>query len=131
MGGTAERAPSVMLVDDEPDVRMLMRLRLELDIPGVRVVAEAADGEEALLVWRGLAPPDPDVVLLDHRMHGLTGTDVAERMLTERPRQLIILCSGVLTHALRARAEMIGIAACINKQQVEQLPAVVSGLMHR
>lgn len=119
----------MMVVDDEPDVRMLVRLRLELDPRDFRIAAEAGDGKEALQLWRELEAPDPDVVLLDHRMRGLTGIDVAERMLTERPGQLIVLCSGIMTDALRARAAVTGIASCISKRDIGRLPDLVSDLI--
>lgn len=62
----------VMLVDDQNLVRKGVRSLLELS-PEIAVVAEAADGLEALRVMPEAAP---DVVLLDMRMPEMSGLDV-------------------------------------------------------
>jgi CheY-like chemotaxis protein len=63
----------VLVVDDDADVRRLLRVMLEAD--GYAVV-EAPGGAEALDILRQSA--DRLVVLLDHLMPGLTGADVLE-----------------------------------------------------
>lgn len=67
---------SVLIVDDEAVARRRLRRMLER-IPGVRVVGEAADGDEAL---ERLAESSPRLVLLDIRMPGASGLEVAERL---------------------------------------------------
>ena len=58
---------------------------------------EAADGPQALERYREAAPPPvPSVVVLDHRMPGLTGLEVAEQMLSIYPDQVIVLFSSYL-----------------------------------
>ena len=69
----------VVLVDDERLIREGLRKLLELG-PGVDVVAEASDGEAALLT---VADHRPDVVLLDVRMPRLGGLDVLARLRAE------------------------------------------------
>ena len=66
----------VMLVDDQNLVRKGVRSLLELSTE-IEVVAEAADGAEAL---RMLPEVDPDVVLLDLRMPGMSGIDVLQNL---------------------------------------------------
>jgi DNA-binding NarL/FixJ family response regulator len=61
-----------MLVDDQNLVRKGVRSLLELS-EEIEVVAEAADGAEAI---RMVPEIGPDVVLLDMRMPGLSGLDV-------------------------------------------------------
>jgi DNA-binding NarL/FixJ family response regulator len=63
---------SVLLVDDQTLVRQGVRSLLELS-DNVRVVAEAADGEQAIAM---IPQVKPDVVLLDMRMPGKSGLDV-------------------------------------------------------
>ena len=66
--------PSVLIVDDEPNVRSLVRDVLELS--GYRV-REAANGHEALTA---VETDTPDCVVLDVMMPGLTGIDVLAEM---------------------------------------------------
>lgn len=63
---------SVLLVDDQTLVRQGVRSLLELS-DTVRVVAEAADGDQAIAM---IPEVKPDVVLLDMRMPGKSGLDV-------------------------------------------------------
>jgi len=62
----------VMLVDDQNLVRKGVRSLLELS-EEIEVVAEAADGAEAIRMVQEIGP---DVVLLDMRMPGMSGLDV-------------------------------------------------------
>jgi len=66
----------VMLVDDQNLVRKGVRSLLELS-EEIEVVAEAADGAEAIRMVPEVAP---DVVLLDMRMPGLSGLDVLREL---------------------------------------------------
>ena len=66
----------VMLVDDQNLVRKGVRSLLELS-EEIEVTAEAADGSEAI---RMIPEVQPDVVLLDMRMPGLSGLDVLREL---------------------------------------------------
>ena len=66
----------ILLADDQESVRTGLRLLLGT-LEGIEVVAEAADGLEALAQARALRP---DVCLLDIRMPGLDGLEVTRRL---------------------------------------------------
>jgi DNA-binding NarL/FixJ family response regulator len=119
---------TMLIVDDELDMRMLVRLVIEMANNGLSIIGEAADGEEALRVWRDFEEPEPDVVILDNRMPELTGLEVARQILAERPSQLILLYSAFLDDAVRAKAADIGIARCVSKHELDQLPALINEL---
>jgi DNA-binding NarL/FixJ family response regulator len=67
---------SVLLADDQAIVRSGMRLLLE-DQPDISVVAEAADGVDAVALARRLRP---DVCLVDIRMPRLDGVEVTRAL---------------------------------------------------
>ena len=87
----AEHPRSVLIVDDEPDVRDVLRLHCELQ--GFPVVAEAADGIEAVKLAE---LHQPTFVLLDYRMPGMDGEETATRIRAVHPDVKIIAFSGVL-----------------------------------
>jgi DNA-binding response OmpR family regulator len=66
----------VLVVDDEPHIRTILRGYLEAE--GF-AVAEAADGEAALAALRG---ESPDLVLLDVMLPGIDGLEVLRRLRT-------------------------------------------------
>lgn len=119
---------TMLIADDETDMRMLVRIVIEVADGGLSIVGEAADGDEALRIWESLAPPVPDVVILDNRMPHRSGLEAAAAILAERPNQIIVLYSAFLDDEVRADAAAIGVARCIAKHDIDQIPAVVREL---
>jgi len=85
----------VIMVDDEGPARRLLREYLE-DTPGVSIVAECANGFEAV---KAVAEHQPDLMLLDIQMPKLDGFEVVELLEQELP---IIFITAHDEHALRA-----------------------------
>ena len=79
---------SVLVIDDDPDVRGFIVNSLEEQ--GYRVRA-ASDGREGLAA---IERETPDLVVLDFIMPGLSGADVARRIRAKRPDQPILFVSG-------------------------------------
>ena len=75
---TSNPATTVLLVDDQPLLRMGFRLILEGE-DDLRIVGEASDGAEAVRLVR---EHNPDVVLMDVRMPVLDGIE-ATRVITD------------------------------------------------
>lgn len=120
-------AADVLLVDDEKDIRDLARLFLEMD--GLQV-NEAANGAQALERYVALnPPPHPAVVVLDNRMPGLSGVEVAEKMLLIHPGQVIVLFSAFLDRDTEEAATAAGVAACVSKNDLRRLPQIIRDLM--
>lgn len=67
----------VLLVDDQPLLRMGFRLVLEAE-DDLEVVGEAADGAEGVRLTAQLVP---DVVLMDVQMPGVNGIDATEQII--------------------------------------------------
>lgn len=97
-------AVSCLIADDHPAV--LEAVSGYLEQAGVRVAGRARDGEEALAKIDGLRPA---IALLDLRMPGLGGIEVARRAARSHPDTAVILYTGYgdraqLTEALDAGA---------------------------
>jgi len=115
----------VLLVDDEEDMRLVMRVGLNLANEDLVVVGEAADGESALRMADEL---DPTIIVLDQRMPGLSGIETAAAMLVRRPGQRMMLCSAFLDDHLRAEAQEVGFRSCIQKHEIPQLPELLRAM---
>ena len=115
----------VLLVDDEEDMRLVMRVGLNLANEDLVVVGEAADGESALALADEL---DPTIVVLDQRMPGLSGLETAVALLERRPGQRMMLCSAFLDDSLRQQAREAGFGRCIEKNEIPQLPEMLRAM---
>jgi DNA-binding response OmpR family regulator len=69
---------TVVIADDEPDIRALVRISATR--AGLDVVGEVEDGDSALAAIRREAP---DVAILDVSMPGLSGLDVCRLVRAE------------------------------------------------
>ena len=86
--GAPAHETSILVVDDEPVVRALLRAALEPT--GSRLV-EACDGSEAIEVaWR----EQPDLVLLDVGLPKLSGLDVCRALKTNPAAPRVLLITG-------------------------------------
>ena len=117
--------PNTLIVDDEDDIRLLLRLAIDGANHGLRVAALAATGQEALEIHTDV---DVDVVVLDNRMPGLTGIETAKALLEQNPDLPIVLYSAHLDDDTRSAAGQAGIRACIAKGNIAELVATLRGL---
>src|SRR4051794_9782132 len=115
-----------LLVDDEPDIRLLLRALIEREDGGLYVVAEAADGTEAIAA---VEQYDPAVIVIDERMPGMGGIEAAIRIRASRPDQRIVLCTAYLDDALQSRADAVGIAHCVTKSDAAVIPKLLKSLV--
>jgi two-component system chemotaxis response regulator CheB len=93
-----------LVVDDSPTFRGVLRLALE-ERPGITVVGEAADGEEAIRMAVELRP---DVITMDLRMPGRDGIEATREIMQRAPTRVLVLSAdtdvGVGLRALQAGA---------------------------
>jgi DNA-binding NarL/FixJ family response regulator len=110
----------VLLVDDDPDYRLLVRLALEADAR-YEVVGEARDGREAV------AAADrhrPEVVLLDCSMPGADAFDCLPDLRRTSPASRVVLMSGHSAADLELAAGAAGALGFLGKDiPPSQLPA--------
>ena len=108
-----------LIVDDDSDMRFLVRMTIEVANHGLAVAGEAESGAEAIA---SVEQDPPEVVVLDNRMPGMTGLETARRILADHPEQSIILFSAYLDAQTIAEAEALGVRMCIDKTDVDRIP---------
>jgi DNA-binding response OmpR family regulator len=92
-------ATRILLVEDDPDVRLALRLLLEDD--GYDVI-EAVDGEQGLLRASTSAP---DVVLVDLKLPGMHGFEVVRQLRRTSAVPILIVTAQVDSHDVVAGLE--------------------------
>ncbi len=114
----AERA-TVVVVDDSPELRKLVAVRLQAS--GLfEVVGEGGDGGEALMLAHEHAP---DLMLLDTSMPVLDGLEALPRALAVSPHTKVVVFTGFEGRGLADRARDLGATDFIEKTiPIEQLP---------
>jgi PAS domain S-box-containing protein len=96
---SATEAASILVIDDDPDVRAFIAESLEES--GYRV-RQAADGRQGLAQ---AAAERPDLAVIDFIMPGMSGAEVARQLLERWPKQPILFVSGYSeTDAIRGIA---------------------------
>jgi CheY-like chemotaxis protein len=113
---------TTMIVDDQHDIRLLARLLIETANHGLRVVAEAANGCEAI---RQAEKFEPRVVVLDEMMPEMNGIEAATILRRTRPAQLTILCSAYIDEDVIDRARDAGMTAWLSKDRIDELPDLI------
>jgi CheY-like chemotaxis protein len=98
---TREGPIRVLLVDDEPDLLLLLGIRFDLE-PDLEVVGTARNGAEALEVAHRLAP---DLVVLDLLMPGTDGFEAIARLRDELPSIPIVAYSAIVSEFSRRQVE--------------------------
>jgi DNA-binding NarL/FixJ family response regulator len=117
-----QRPVRVVTVDDQPLFRSAAKAIIECT-PGFELVGESADGESALEL---IPRVDPDIVILDVRMPGIDGIDVANRLHREDPDRVIILASSLEPEVLSRLARGCGASALVYKHWLT--PRLLRGL---
>jgi CheY-like chemotaxis protein len=104
---STEPRPRILLADDEDDVTLVTRTRLEVN--GFDVVT-AADGEEALNRFRETRP---DLVLLDLRMPKLDGYQVCRTLKSDPATRAVpvIIFSASSSHAVALERKCLELGA--------------------
>lgn len=87
---------TALIADDEDAPRAQLRAALQRRWPDLRIVAEAANGVDA---WDAFLEHEPALCLLDIRMPGLSGIEVAQRI---GGRAQVVFVTAFGDHALAA-----------------------------
>lgn len=115
----------IFVVDDNPAVRRYLRAVLEQQ-SSWRVCGEAQNGAEALQKFFEV---QPDLILLDQQMPGLSGVDVARQITQMDPRIPILMLTLHLSSQLAEAAQQAGIRGACAKQDIGSVVEAVEVLL--
>jgi DNA-binding NtrC family response regulator len=101
--------PTILVIDDEPNILKTVKTSLELEGFGVEVAGSGALG---LLK---LAERDIDLVLLDVQMPGETGLEVLPKIRGAHPEVIVVMMSGHATLETAVQATKLGAHDFIEK----------------
>ena len=115
---------SVLLVENDLDMRLLLRLMLRAD-PRLEIAGHAGSAEDALPLVDEL---DPDLILLDHGLDGdVLGLQAAALFKRRSPRAKVLLFSALdLRHEARA---MHAIDCFLRKDRIRDLVSVMQRML--
>ena len=117
----------ILIADDHEVVRL--GIRSMLTARGWQVCGEAADGREAVYKTTRL---EPDLVILDEGMPGLSGVEAARQILSNNGRQRILMLAGADLEPMMREALKAGVRGLILKSDpgdelVEAITALQQG----
>jgi two-component system chemotaxis response regulator CheY len=121
----------MLIVDDSNIVRR--RIERSQQIPDLQVVGSAADGREALEMFRAT---DPDVVTMDITMPHMDGIECVEKLVQMKPEVLILVISALADKATAVEVMEKGANGFLHKpfsdrQLNEALEELLSGVRAR
>jgi two-component system nitrate/nitrite response regulator NarL len=117
----------VLIADDHPLFRM--GLRYALAAQGFEVVAEAADGKEALELCR---LHRPQAVLMDVKMPNLDGIEACKRLKAAFPEVLVVMLTTFEEPAIVQAAKVAGATGYLSKEtDPHELARALRGIVER
>lgn len=120
---------TVVVVDDAPDYRQIVRFLLLGLLDVVTFVGEAEDGAEGLSLALRLRP---DIVITDLAMPHLNGVELTKRIREELPQTKVILISSFTEDAYRLMASDSGADVFVHKGVIlEALVPAIRDLIRR
>lgn len=120
----------IVLADDEPDVRLLLRLQLAA-VPDFEIVGEGSDGVEALEECRRT---EPDAVIMDLLMPRMSGIEAIEKLREAQPSVGIVAYTATAGDFVRHEMDRLGVPLLLKSGDidllVQALHATVEGDRH-
>lgn len=111
----AARRPTVLVVDDEPDMLRLVARLVERGVPDCHVLT-ARDGAEGYQVVRR---NEIDLAIVDYRMPGFDGLELARRLRVAYQGVPCILMTAYADSALGEDALKEGLVDCVFKKPLD------------
>src|SRR4051794_26929561 len=110
----------VLIVDDTPEIRGLVRLLMDRD--GHEVVGEGADGREGIELAARL---NPDVIVLDVRMPNMTGLEALPIIRRSAPDAKVVVVNS-MPHVTLSKVKSLGGHALLHRRDHGEIGAAVA-----
>ena len=107
----------VVIADDEPDLRLLLRMQLDRH-QDFEVVGEAADGSQAV---EQVKRTDAEVVVMDLLMPGTSGFEAIAMLAEQAPTVGIVAYTAVAGDFVRTEMKRIGVALVLKSGDIGPL----------
>lgn len=120
----SRRPPRVLIVDDSPTMRGIVRKILSASI----FPLDVADSDDSLKALQQLCNGNFDIVLLDHSMPVLDGFEILSELQRLQSDVAVVIMSAADNSTVAARAQLAGAAAFLKKPF---FPADVDAVLYR
>lgn len=117
---------NIVVIDDDKLVALSLKTILE-STEGISVSAVGESGEDAIRLYDEL---NPDIILMDIRMDGMTGLDAGVKIREAHPDARILYLTTFSDDEYIIRALNIGAKGYILKQNYEGTPAALEAVMN-
>ena len=118
MTSESQASKTVLIVDDDEEVRHVLRILCETE--GLEVIGEASNGVEAVPL---ALQHQPDIVILDYMLPRLDGEGAAEILRTLTPDSKIVAFSAILDQQPKWAD------AYLNKERIGDLVPLLGSLI--
>lgn len=123
----SSKIPLTVLVVDDSDAIRSRLCELLGESPGLRVVAEACDGVEAILAFERLRP---DAVVLDIQLPGMGGLEVLRRIKAVAPHCVVVMLTSYQQGPFREISRTLGASAFFHKAtEFELVPGFLNSIV--
>ena len=116
----------IVVIDDDKLVALSLKTILE-STPDIEVVAMGSSGEEAIRLYR---EHEPDVMLMDIRMEGMTGLEAGTEILEEFPSARLLYLTTFSDDEYIIKALSMGAKGYILKQDYEGIAPALQAVMN-
>jgi len=113
---------NVMIVDDNPKVREMIKQAIVGKIGALEAIHECSDGREAIERYRKV---QPDWVLMDIQMEPVDGLTASRSIRSSHPDARIVIVSAFDDPKYREAARSVGVYAYVLKESLRELPMIL------